>query len=219
MKNWKIGSQTPSKEGMDGEYLIVCLYVDDLIFTCDFGIEEFKSVMKNEFEMTHLGLMRHFLGIEVHQSKTGIFISQSKYAHEILKTFNMTNSKASPTLVITWLKLNKEDEGSKVDPTPFKRMVGNFMYLTTTRLDIMYGVSLISRFMETPTESHWKARKRILRYVNGTKDFGIMYSTSKDSRLIGYTDSDCGGIIDDNKSANGYTFHFGSGIASLTSKK
>jgi hypothetical protein len=63
--------------------LIVCLYVDDLIFTGDFGIEEFKSVMKDEFEMTDLGLMRYFLGIEVHQSKTGIFISQSKYVHEI----------------------------------------------------------------------------------------------------------------------------------------
>jgi len=55
--------------------LIVCLYVDDLIFTCDFGIEEFKSVMKDEFEMIDLGLLRYFLGIEVHQSKAGIFIS------------------------------------------------------------------------------------------------------------------------------------------------
>jgi hypothetical protein len=65
--------------------------VDDLIFTGDFGIEEFKTVMKAEFEMTDLGLMRYFLGIEVHQSKTGIFISQSKYVHEILKRFNMVN--------------------------------------------------------------------------------------------------------------------------------
>jgi hypothetical protein len=133
--------------------------VDDLIFTGDFGIEEFKSVMKDEFEMTDLGLMRYFLGIEVHQSKTGIFISQSKYAHEILKRFNMMNSKAAPTPVITGLKLSKEDKGSKVDPTLFKRLVGSLMYLTMTRPDIMYGVSLISRFMETPKESHWKARK------------------------------------------------------------
>jgi hypothetical protein len=81
--------------------LIICLYVDDLIFTGDFFIEEFNSFMKNEFEMTDLGLMRYFLEIEVHQSKTGIFISQSKYAHEILKRFNMVNSKARPTHVIT----------------------------------------------------------------------------------------------------------------------
>ena len=72
-----------------------------MIFTSDFGIEEFKSVMKDEFEMTDLGLMRYFWEIEVHHSKGGIFISQSKYAHEILKRFNMINSKATPTHVIT----------------------------------------------------------------------------------------------------------------------
>jgi hypothetical protein len=74
----------------------------------------------------------------------------------------MINSKAAPTLVIKTLKLSKEDEGSKVDLTLFKRLVGNLMYLTTTRPHIMYGVSLISRFMETPKESHWKERKIIM---------------------------------------------------------
>jgi hypothetical protein len=187
------------KGNEQGNMLIVFLYVDYLIFTSDFGIEEFKSVMKDEFEMTDLGLMRYFLGIEVHQSKEGIFISQSKYAHEILKRFNLINSKASPTPVITGMKLRKEDNGSKVDPTLFKRLVGSLMYLTTTRPDIMYGVSLISRFMETLKESHWKEGKRILSYVNGTKYFGILYSTSEDFIIIGYTDSDCGGNINDRK--------------------
>jgi hypothetical protein len=154
----------------------------------------------------------------VHQSKTGIFISQSKYAHEILKRFNMMNSKETPTCVIMGLKLSKEDKWSKVDPTLFKRLVGSLMYLTTTRPDIMYGVSLISRFMKTPKESHWKAGKRILRYVNGTKDFCIKYSTSEDFRLIGYTDSECGGNIDDIKSTFGYTFHFGTCKISWTSR-
>jgi hypothetical protein len=158
--------------------LIIFLYVDDFIFTKNFGIKEFKPTMKDEFEMTDLGLMRNFMGIEVHHSKAGIFISQYKYAHEILKIFNMVNFKAAPTLVIIGLKLSKKDEGSKVDPTLFKRLVGSLMYIKTTRPDIMYGVSLISSFMETPKESHWKAGKRILRYVNGTKYFGIMYSTS-----------------------------------------
>ena len=119
--------------------------------------------MKDEFEMTDLGLMRYFLEIEVHHSKTDIFISRSKYAHEILKIFNMVNSKAAPKHVVTRLKLRKEDKGSKVDPTLFKRLVGSLMYLTATRPDIMYGVSLISRFMENPKESHWKAGKIIMR--------------------------------------------------------
>jgi hypothetical protein len=157
--------------------------------------------------MNDLGLMRYFLGIEVHESKTSIFISQSKYAHEIMKRFNMMNSKEAPTPVIIGLKLSKEDKGSKVDLALFKGLVGSHMNLTAKRPDIMYGVSLISRFMETPKESHCKGEKRIMRYVNGTIDFGIKYSTSEDFRLIGYIDSDCEDNIDDRKSTSGYTFH------------
>jgi hypothetical protein len=93
------------------------------------------------------------------------------------------------------------------------------MYLTTTIPDIMYGVSLISRFMKTQKESHWNEGKRILRYVNGTKDFGIKYSSSEDFRLTRYIDSDCGGNIDDKKSTYGYTFYFGTGMVSWASRK
>ena len=106
-----------------------------------------------------------------------------------------------------------------MDPMLFKRLVGSLMYLTATRPDIMYGVSLISRFMESQKDSHWQAGKRILRYVIGTKDLGIMYSTSKKFKLIGYTDSDNGGNIDDRKSTSGYAFYFGTGVVSWASKK
>ena len=75
---------------------------------------------------------------------------RKKYASEVLKIFNMSNCKTSPTPVITSLKLSKDDEGSIADPTLFKRLVGILMYLTMTRIDTMYGVSLISRFMDSP---------------------------------------------------------------------
>ena len=104
--------------------------------------------MENEFEMTHLELMRYF-GIEVEQCKDDILVSHSKYENKVVKIFNIVNSKFSPTLIITSLKWSKYDDGSKVDPTIFKRLVGILMYLTMTRPDIMYGVSLISRFMES----------------------------------------------------------------------
>ena len=100
--------------------------------------------------MNDLGLMKFFMGIQVQQFESGIFISQSKYANIVLKIFNMSNCKATPTPLITGLKLSKDDDGSTVDPTLFKRLVGSLMYLTATRLDIMYGVSLISRFMDSP---------------------------------------------------------------------
>ena len=128
--------------------------------------------MESEFEMNDLGLMKFFLGIEMQQSESCIFISQSQYASEVLKIFNMSNCKTTPTLVITSLKLSKDDDGSTIDPMLFKILVGSLMYLTTTRPDVMYGVSMISRFMESPKDSHWQAGKRILRYVNGTIDLG-----------------------------------------------
>ena len=129
--------------------------------------------MESEFEMTDLGLMKFFLDIEVQQSESGIFISQYKYASEVLKRFNMSNCKTTPTPV-----MSKDDEGSTIDPMLFKRLVGILMYLIATRPDIMYGVSLISRFMESPKDSHWQAGKIVLGYVSDTKDLGIMYSTS-----------------------------------------
>ena len=109
--------------------------------------------MESEFEMTDLGLMKFFLGIEVQQFESGIFISQYKYASEVLKIFNMCSCKTSPTPVITGLKLRKDDEGLTLDPTLFKRLVGNLIYLTATRPNIMYGLSLISRFMDSPKDS------------------------------------------------------------------
>jgi hypothetical protein len=165
----------------EGEILIVCLYVDDLIFTSNLSIDLFKADMKKEFEMTDLGMMKYFLGIEVNQNENEIFISQSKYANDILKRFNMLKCKPAPTPTVIGLKLSKDDRGSNVDPTLFKRLVGSLMYLIATRPNIMYGVSLISRFMETPKDTHWKAGKIFLRYVSGTKNFGIKYSSSMSS--------------------------------------
>ena len=131
----------------------------------------------------------------------------------------MSNCQTTPTPVITGLKPRKHDDGSTVDPTLFKRIIGRLMYLTSTRPDIMYGVILISRLMESPKDSHWQVGKIILRYVGGTKYLGIMYSTLENFKLIGYTDSDNGGNIDDRKRTFGYTFHFGIGVFSWASKK
>ena len=106
-----------------------------------------------------------------------------------------------------------------LDPLLLKRLVGSLMYLTATRPDIMYGIILISRFMESPKESHWKEGKRIMRHVSGKKDLCIMYSTSENFKLIRYIDSDNGGSTNDKKNTYQYTFHFGIGVVLWTSKK
>ena len=169
--------------------------------------------------MTDLGMMKYFLGIEVIQSEDGIFICSSKYANDVLKIFRMLNCKLVVTPIATGTKLSKEDDGSKVDPTMYKRLVGSLMYLTARKPKIVFAVSLISRFMETPKNTHWKAGKRILRYITETTNFGIQYTSNSNFKLIGYTDSDFAGSIDYRKSTYGYVFSFGSGSVAWASKK
>ncbi|PRQ55909.1 putative RNA-directed DNA polymerase [Rosa chinensis] len=196
------------KSGAAGKFLIVCLYVDDLIYT---GNDEdlfksFKHSMMAEFEMTDLGLLHYFLSIEVVQSATGIFIMQKKYAVEILDRFEMKTCNSVGPPIEPGLKLTKDPKGKKVDNTLFKQIVGSLMYLTATRPDIMYAVSLINRYMEHPTEHHLSAAKRVLRYLKGTIDFGIFYKKGEMSELVGFTDSDYAGDLDDRRSTSGYVF-------------
>ncbi|KAH9726094.1 hypothetical protein KPL70_008130 [Citrus sinensis] len=205
----------------DGDILIVCLYVDDLIFTGSNPsmFEEFKRVMIKEFEMTDIGLMAYYLGIEVKQKEECIFISQESYAKEILKRFKMNDCKPISTPVECGVKLSKYDEGEDIDPTIFKSLVGSLRYLTCTRPYILYAVGLVSRYMKNPKTTHFKAAKRILCYIKGTINFGLLYSFSNDYKLIGYSDSDWGGDVDDRKSTTGFVFFMGDTTFTWMSKK
>lgn len=123
------------------------------------------------------------------------------------------------TPVETGTKLRRETKGEPVDPTMFKSRFGSLRYLIFTIPDIVYGVGLISRYMEMPKQEHFIAAKRILRYIKGTINQGLFYESSKDSKLVGYTDSDYGGDPDERKSTSGYMFHIGSAAFSWSSKK
>ncbi|RVW45415.1 Retrovirus-related Pol polyprotein from transposon TNT 1-94 [Vitis vinifera] len=153
------------KTGKGGKILIVCLYVDDLIFTGNDEImfAEFKKSMMLEFDMIDLGKMRYFLGIEVMQRSDGIFINQKKYTQEVLERFSMDKCNPVHNPMVPGFKLTKNGDGVKVDSTFYKKIVGILMYLTATRPDVMFVVSLINRFMDCPTELHLQSAKRILR--------------------------------------------------------
>ncbi|CAL5423091.1 unnamed protein product [Camellia sinensis] len=209
------------KSESDGKLLIVCLYVDDLIYTGNDSamFDAFKSSMMKEFAMTDLGMLHYFLGIEVIQSSDAIFLSQRKYAQDILAKFQLQHCNSVGTPIDLGLKLTKDPEGKKIDNILYKQMVGSLMYLIITRPDIMHGVSLISRYMEHPTELHLLAAKRIFRYLKGTTDFGILYKKGEQSGLIGFTDSDYAGDSNDRKSTSGYIFTMGSGVISWSSRK
>lgn len=162
------------------DILILCLYVDDLIYTSssDLLVEEFSKAMMTEFEMTDLGLLKYFLGIEVTQMNDGIFISQERYFSNMIHKRKMGNCKPMSTPMNTTEKFFVEDGAEKVDAQSYRSLVGILLYITTTRPDIMHAVGLISRFMKSPSKIHFGVAKIILRYLRGTNNYGILYIKS-----------------------------------------
>lgn len=148
------------------DIIIVSLYVDDLLVTGNNAclVEKFKQEMKKVFEMTDLGLMSFFLGMEIKQAEHEIFICLKKYAKEILNKFKFEDCKAVSTPMHQNEKLCKNDGADKVDEGYYRSMIGCLMYLTATRPDILNAVSIMSRFMHCPSELHLKAAKRVIRY-------------------------------------------------------
>lgn len=187
--------------------------------------------MKLEFDMSDLGKMKYFLGVEVQQSSEGIHLCQKKYAGEILERFGMESCNPVKNPIVPGTKLVKDCGGDNVDSTLFKQLVGSLIYLTATRPDIMFVVCLISRFMADPKASYMAAAKRVLRYVKGTVNLGVFYErgsenlgvlyekeSSKDD-LKAYSDSDYAGDVEDRRSTSGYVFLLSGGAVAWSSKK
>ncbi|XP_047320336.1 uncharacterized mitochondrial protein AtMg00810-like [Impatiens glandulifera] len=212
------------KHGESG-MLIVSLYVDDLIFTRNDEnmINEFKTDMVKKYEMNDLGLLHYFLGIEIDQNDGGVFICQNKYAQSINSKFKMENCNLVMTPLVVNEKLVKDDGSGDgdADAVQYRSFVGSLLYLTITRPDIMYVTGLLSRFMHRPSKIHLRVAKRVLRYIKGTMEHGLMFkkNDSEDIELFGFCDSDWAGSMDDMKSTSGYCYSLGSGVFSWASKK
>ena len=151
------------KQGKN-DFLIICLYVDDMIYmgSSSYLINEFKACMKKKFEMTDLGDLQYFLGLEVKQLKDGIFVSQRKYAADLLKRFNTLNCKVATTLMNLNEKLQIDDGTEQANERYFRSLVGGLIYSTHTQPDIAFSVGVISRFMHGPSKHHLGAGKRVL---------------------------------------------------------
>jgi hypothetical protein len=211
------------KRNSEKESLLVGVYVDDLIVTgtSASGIAQFKEQMKCMFSMSDLGLLNYYLGIEVHQSPEGITLCQAGYAAKLLEKSGMKGCNTVQIPMEARLHLSKEGKGSSVDATQYRSIVGSLRYLIHTRPDITYSVGIVSRFMENPTSEHLAAVKHILRYVSGTLNLGLRYRREKEGnlRLIGYSDSDMAGDVDDRKSTSGVLFYLGSSPVSWLTRK
>ena len=206
---------------------MITLYVDDMLVTGNDAdkIGAFKIALRETFEMSDLGLLHYYLGIQFVQAKEGIYMYQTKYLHKILDRFGMQNCKPISTPVETGLKLSMYDAGDSFDVHTYAAVVGCLIYLAgNTRPDIQYGVSQTNRFMHSPGTKHWQAVKRILRYLAGTPDYALFFprgdSCGKNvMSLLGYSDSDWAGDFDTRHSTSGNCFFLGNACISWLSKK
>ncbi|KAH9750874.1 hypothetical protein KPL71_014049 [Citrus sinensis] len=186
------------------DILIVQTYVDDIIFcsTNELLCKEFSSCMSKEFEMSMMGELKYFLGLQIKQNEEGIFINQAKYVKDLLKRFGIDDSKTKNTPMSTTTKLDKDEKGKEVDIKMYRGMIGSLLYLTASRPDIMFSVCLCARFQSCPKESHLLAVKRIFRYLSGTIDIGLWYPRGTHIDLTCYSDSDFAGYKVDRKSTS-----------------
>jgi hypothetical protein len=161
---------------VEGKLLIIVIYVDYLILTGDEQlIHSCKDDLTKEFEMKDMGLLHYFLGLEIWQRDGELFVSQGKYAREILGKFHREGYKPMDTpLPGNWKKWDATS-GEVVDATVYQQLVGSLMYLVNTRPNICYAVNHLSQVMVNPTKLFWKAGKHVLRYLRGTYEYGLWY--------------------------------------------
>ena len=146
--------------------------------------------MQAEFEMSMIGELTHFLRLQIRQQDSGIFLSQSKYAKNLVKKFGLESASSVRTPMSLNVKLTVDLLGKSVDPSLYKSMIGSLLYLTASRPDISYSVGVCARYQTNPKESHMTALKIIIKYVKTTVEFGVWYSKDTSDVLVGYSNAD-----------------------------
>nr|GEZ49274.1 uncharacterized mitochondrial protein AtMg00810-like [Tanacetum cinerariifolium] len=174
------------------DILLVQVYVDDIIFgsTKKELCSAFEKMMHEKFQVSSIGELTFFLGLQVKHKKDGIFFSQDKYVAEILKKYGFLEVKNASTPIETQKPLLKDEDGKEVDVHMYRSMIGSLMYLTSSRPDIMFAVCTCARYQVNPKVSHLHAMKRIFRYLKGQPKFGHWYPKDSPFDLVAYTDSD-----------------------------
>lgn len=201
--------------------LFVLAYVDDLIVTGPNGndIQRFIDGLRQKFSLKDLGTLHYFLGMEVSHTSEGLHLSQNKYIQGILEKANMIAAKGLSSPMVSSPGLSKHQGNPTVDGTLYRSIVGALQYATLTRPDITFSVNKVSQFMQTPLDTHWKAVKRILRYLASTLDHGLHIRASDKIFLTAYCDSDWAADLDDRRSVSGYCIFLGKSLVSWSSKK
>ena len=212
---------------IDGEkiFILIGVYVDDTILCCNVlaYLEAEKKKISLRFEMDDRGEVNFILGMTVtrdRENKT-LTIDQKSYLKEVLAKFNMSDCKHVATPVEAGMKFEKISESEEqFDVSTYQSAIGSLNYAAiSTRPDISVAVGMLSQFMQSPSQTHWTAVKRVLRYIKGTLDYGLKFSYSDNFVLYGYSDSDWAGCVMSRKSTSGHVFRIGECTVSWRSKK
>lgn len=196
---------------VDKKIIFLTIYVDDILlfYNCKEVAGQIKRQLMKNFKMKDLGPASQYIGLQITQRDEGIAIDQSKYIESILQRFGMYNCKPVCTAMESGATYLKSTEKNVIRNVPYREAIGCLLYLSQgTRPDICYSVHTLSRYNAAPTMEHWKAIKRILRYLQCTKNIVLFYNSDINGEITGYCDSDWASCIEERKSCTGYIFMF-----------
>lgn len=203
--------------------LYMLVYVDDIVIvgSSQTAVDRLIRALSSSFPIKDLGRMKCFLGIEVFHNSGGITLVQQKYASDLLRRANMKNCKgvSSPMLVTDKLARDSGKPLNEEDTFKYRSMVGGLQYLTLTRPDISFPVNKVCQYLSMPTNVHWEAVKRILRYVKHTMSTGLPIRKSSSTLLSVFTDADWAGCLDSRRSTGGFGVFLGPNLISWSSRK
>ena len=205
--------------------MFIGVYVDDIILAAknEKQLKQVKEKLSSKFDIKDLGELKYFLGMKIEQNEEAgsIWIGQPAYIENLLKRLGMQDSKPTSTPADVSLKLQPATSQTEpVNQAEYQSAIGSLMYLAvSTRPDIAFAVNSLARFNSNPQKDHWTALKRVLRYLKGTINIGILYKQDGSDKCIGYSDADWAGDTSDRKSTSGYIFMFSGGPISWSSKK
>ncbi|KAD4586330.1 hypothetical protein E3N88_23931 [Mikania micrantha] len=215
-----------------GTILYMLIYVDDIILTGNnpTDIDRVVHNLKQTFAVQDMGPLSYFFGIEVIHQGLDIVLSQKKYLLELIERAGLSHSKPVPSPITTTSNLHLNDGPLFEDPVKYRQIVGALQYATMTRPDLTFVVNKVCQFMHSPTTNHWSTVKRILKYLRGTIDCGLLikhdsptivhaYTDSALPSLTAYSDSDWAGCPDDRRSTGGYAIYLGSNLVSWSARK
>lgn len=184
--------------------------MDDIILigNNNLALTKFISAIGNTFAFKDLDNLHYFLGVDLIRTSDGLFLLQQHYIRNLLERFNMSNAKPVSTPLSSSISLKNNDGSNFVDASLFRQLIGALQYITLTCQDICFSVNKLNQFLHQPTQLHWQAVKRLLRYLKDSVFFGLQFHSNSNTLLTEYTDSDWRANLDDRSSTSAYVIFF-----------